>query len=276
MLALLKKTITTILLVTLVVNCMSLTSTTHDIAGYNTLFIGHSFFRPVADGMPTHANRVGVTAHKQQIVFSGGASGSPQGLWENTNKRAEIQTILDNGDIDLLGMTYHTDHPGISGYTNWVAYALQQNPETKFFIALPWLYNPGDFNSATYASNWTINHPLITHGHINTLRTIYSNNDFYCIPYGEAAGELYKLYEAGNLTDVQSLVRQGESPGIFSDSFGHADDILVDLSQLVWLAAIYGVDLITYNYDPGYIIDLKMMAANIMTRHEPAYNAGCF
>jgi len=94
--------------------------------------------------------------------------------------------------------------------------------------------------------------------------------DFYSIPYGQAAVELYELYGAGQLPDVDTLV-SGSGDAIFSDSFGHADDILIDLGRLVWLNAIYDVDLNTYAYDPGYIADLKGIAQTIMDAHDASY-----
>ena len=40
----------------------------------------------------------------KEEVFSGGSSGSPQALWENSAKRAEIQAVLDGGEQpSLLG-----------------------------------------------------------------------------------------------------------------------------------------------------------------------------
>ena len=96
--------------------------------------------------------------------------------------------------------------------------------------------------------------------------------DFYGIPYGQAAAELYERYDAGELPDVDSLV-SGSGDAIFSDSFGHADDILVELGRLVWLRAIYGVPLSSYDYDPGYETDLLAIADAIMDEHDPAYNA---
>ncbi|NRB38931.1 MAG: hypothetical protein HRU20_10780 [Pseudomonadales bacterium] len=244
-----------------------------DNKGYNILFIGHSFFRPVAEGMTAHADRAGIVGHTQKIVYSGGASGSPQALWENINKRTQIQAILDAGDIELLGMTYHPDYPEIDGYAIWAKYALQQNPNTKFFIALPWQTNPSSMDSATFKTTWADGHPLATHAHIDTLRTTYPGNDFYCIPYGAGAAELYKLYDQENLTDVQTLISQGGNEAIFTDNFGHPDDILVTLSQVIWLDAIYQVDLSSYNYDPGYITDLKTIASDVMALHDSAYNA---
>ena len=44
----------------------------------------------------------------------------------------------------------------------------------------------------------------------------------------------------------------------------HVRAILVELGRLVWLRAIYGVDLATYAYDPGYTTDLKALADAIL------------
>jgi hypothetical protein len=43
-------------------------------AAYNSLFIGHSFFRPIAEKMPMLTSAAELN-HSQAIVFSGGASG---------------------------------------------------------------------------------------------------------------------------------------------------------------------------------------------------------
>jgi hypothetical protein len=72
------------------------------------------------------------------------------------------------------------------------------------------------------------------------LRALYAGVDIYCIP-------------------------------IYSDSFGHADDIFVDLGQLVWLNAIYDVDLTTHAYDTGSITDLEAIAQSIMDVHDMQY-----
>ncbi|NND67317.1 MAG: hypothetical protein HKN19_07010, partial [Halioglobus sp.] len=84
--------------------------------GFTSLFIGHSFFRPFAQGMPDYSAAAGITGHTQTIVFSGGASGAPEALWNNASKRAQIQGELDGGDIELFAMTYHPTYPGTIGY----------------------------------------------------------------------------------------------------------------------------------------------------------------
>ena len=91
--------------------------------GYNSLFIGHSFFRPFAEGLPFHATQAGITGHQQTVVFSGGCSGAPQALWEDDEKSQEIKQVLDGSDIDLFGMTYCGDYNTTEGYENWINYA---------------------------------------------------------------------------------------------------------------------------------------------------------
>ncbi|MEZ5382029.1 MAG: S-layer homology domain-containing protein [Microthrixaceae bacterium] len=239
--------------------------------GHNSLFIGHSFFRPIADQMDDHAANLGLEDHRQTVVFSGGASGSPQALWENAGKRAEIQGVLDGGDVELFGMTYHPDYPSVDGYENWVGYALAKNPNTRFFVAFPWGTNPGSMDAATYASNWHAAHETISHGIIDDLRVEFPGVVFYDIPYGQAAAELYARYEAGELPDVDALVSPS-GDGIFRDSFGHGDSILLDLAELVWLRAIYGIPISGYD-NPGYATDLRPIADAIMNAHAPAYSA---
>lgn len=240
--------------------------------GYNALLMGHSFFRPVAAGIPKHVDNAGIKGHTQQVIMSGGASGSPQGLWEQADKRAQIQAILDAGDIELLGMTYHPGYPSLEGYRNWVDYALAQNPDTKFFVALPWPTAPETMDFDTYESVLVNGHPLFHSAIIDALRAAYPDNDFFCIPYGESAVELYRLYDQGNLPEVDTLITSGSDLGIYKDQLGHPETMLVDLSQLVWLQAIFKVDLSTYDYEPGYITDLKTIASDIMARHDTAYD----
>lgn len=241
-------------------------------AGFNSLFIGHSFFVPIADRIDDHAANAGFEDHTQVVVFSGGAGGAPQALWENAAKRAQIQAVLDGGEVELFGMTYFPTYPTLEGYRNWVDYALAKNPDTIFFVAFPWLTDPGSMDAATYSSIWHGAHEALSHDIIDGLRTEYPGVVFYDIPYGQAAAELYTLFDAGQLPDVDALVRDGGSDGIFSDGSGHADGILLDLAELVWLRAIYGVPISSYD-DPGYEVDLRSIADSIMDGHDPAYSA---
>lgn len=242
------------------------------ITGYDSLFIGHSFFAPFANAMAFHGPNAGFPDHTQDVVFAGGANGAPEALWNNATKRAEIQAVLDNGDVDLFGMTYHPDYPSLTGYRNWVDYALERNPDTRFFVAMPWLPYPETMDAGTYEAVWHAAHETLGHGIVDSLRDEYPGVDFYGIPYGQAAVELYNLYADGLLPDVDTLV-SGSRDAIFRDNLGHADDILAALGELVWLRAIYGVPLSEYSFDPGYSTDLKAIADAIMDGHDPDYDA---
>lgn len=243
-----------------------------EITGYKSLLIGHSFFIPYALQMPSHSARSGFTNHSQSIFFSSGGSGAPQALWENATKRAQIQAVLDGGDIELFGMTYHPDYPSLDGYRSWVNYALDKNPDTRFFIAMPWIPAPASFDVQTYETLWHQIHPAVTHSIIDTLRSEHPGVDFYCLPYGQSAVELRNLFSAGNLPEVTTLV-SFSADAIFLDNLGHADAILRALGELVWLRAIYGVDLLTYNFNTGYTTDLKAIAQAIVDEHDPNYSS---
>lgn len=242
-------------------------------SGVNALFIGHSFFRPFAQGMPFHAAQAGIVGHTQTLVIAGGGNGAPQALWENPTRRAEIQAVLDGGDVELFGMTYHGDYPTTEGYENWIDYALAQNPNTRIMLALPWGGYPESSSAAVYASTWLAGHAAGWHNLVDYLRGLYPGVEIFCNPYGQSSLELRLLFEAGNLPDVNFLIGAAND-AIYIDTLGHAGDILVELGRLVWLNAIYDVDLTTYAYDPGYIADLKGIAQSIMDAHDAPCGSG--
>jgi len=240
--------------------------------GFDSLFIGHSFFRPMAEEMAVLAPLAGFDAHTQEVVFSGGATGSPEGLWLQDTKRATIQAELDEGDIDLFGMTYHPNYPSLTGYVNWIDYALAANPDTIVFVAIPWITNPVNYTAASYAAALDVGYPAVVHPLIDSLRAEYPDTTIFAIPYGLSAGELYTRYADGELDDVTELVGSNGS-GVFRDGFGHADHILEDLASLVWLQAIYGVDLAAFDAGYDWTVDLNTIASSILAEHDPAYGA---
>ena len=240
--------------------------------GFDSLFIGHSFFRPMAEEMAVLAPLAGFDAHTQEVVFSGGATGSPEGLWLQDTKRANIQAELDEGDIDLFGMTYHPDYPSLTGYVNWIDYALAANPDTIVFVAIPWITNPVNYTAASYAAALDVGYPAVAYPLIDSLRDAYPDTTIFAIPYGLSAGELYTRYADGELDDVTELVGSNGS-GVFRDGFGHADHILEDLASLVWLQAIYGVDLAAFDAGYDWTVDLNTIASSILAEHDPAYDA---
>jgi hypothetical protein len=240
--------------------------------GFNSLFIGHSFFKPFADGMPDYVAAAGLAGHTQSVVFAGGKNGAPQALWENATKGPQIRAILDGGDVELFGMTTFTN-PTIEGYVNWIDYALDKNPTTRFFVGLPWSSYPGRTDAATYAATWLATHSGSWHAFIDSIRALYPGVDIYAIPYGQSAVELRNLLAADNLPGVPNLIGDAVD-SIFRDNLGHPGDILQDLGRLVWLNAIYDVDLSKYTYGPSYgTTDLKAIAKSVMNAHDSDYDA---
>ena len=244
-------------------------SSAFETTGFRGLFIGHSFFRPFADRLPLLVAEAGIEGHSQDVVFSGGASGSPQALWENAGKRAQIQAVLDTGEVELFGMTYEPTYPTTEGYENWIDYALSKNSETEFVIGLPWPDFPANYDAATFYDFWMSAHDTLWHDFIDSLRALYPGVRIDCLPYGRSALELRKLFAEGNLPDV-SLLTGNTNQAIFTDSKGHAAEILRELGTLVWLRALYDVDVTLLDYDPGYVTDLKAIAQMIMDEHDAA------
>ena len=245
------------------------------IVGYDSFYMGHSLFYPMTLGLPGHASTAGFTDHTQTTYFFPAIAGSPLYIWNNPTSKAAVQAVLDQGDVELFGMAIHHDELGIEGYRLWVDYALQQNPDTRFFIGIPWEWYPDTTTAAAYEASWQAYHPATVHSIIDQLRIEFPYSDFFCIPYGEAGVELYNLWDANNLPDVQALVLDpnNPTPSVFLDSRGHADSILVDLAELVFLNSIYGVDMTTYSHTPPYTTDLKAIADSIANGHDSNYNA---
>ena len=239
--------------------------------GMNAVFMGHSFFKPYAELMPEYTANAGIAGHSQTIVFSGGASGAPEALWNNASKKLAITNALDTGDVELFGMTYHPDYPGPTGYVNWINYALDKNPSTRFFIALPWIPEPSAFTYELYAAIWEAYKPS-WYTFIDELRSLFPNTDIYSIPYGQSAVELREHYTAGDLPEITAM-QGAKATSIFRDNLGHPGDILISQGTLVWLASIYGVPLTNYPHGPTYSIDLNPIAQEIIDDQDPDYNA---
>lgn len=255
----------------------TVTSTDGSGSGYNALYIGHSFGTPFAERIEEFANNSEIDGHSQSIVFRGGnANGNPEGLWNDEAARAEVQLILDQGETDLLIMICCPNDPrnptSFWGIPKWIDYALAQNPETRFGLALPWLDSPKQYSDAeTFSNNWDMLHERLWLPVIDNLRARYPGTEFLDIPHGAAAVELRNRFEAGTLNDVSALVGS-DGAAIFRDEQGHPDDILHDLGTLIWLGLIYDVDLSVYPAgDPGnrisrYETDLREIAQSIVNK----------
>ena len=105
--------------------------------GFKCLIAGHSFFCPVAIAFDRIARRNEFPQHDMQIVFRGGQSGTAGAMWISPGARKEVTEILAEGDIELFGLT-----PGLTDnaetFQRWFDLALMHNPDTRFFIGIPW------------------------------------------------------------------------------------------------------------------------------------------
>ena len=220
--------------------------------GKRSLFIGHSFFIPVAKVFPQKAKQAGIQSHTQQTVFAGGAGGSPGKLWRNERKKKEILGILDSGKVELLGMTYFSpDNSSLEQYRRWIDYALKKNPKTDFFIGLPWGLNGPNSSLAAFAATSNLGQAVVYQGTVLKLRELYPKNRFYWANYGRVAVELKRNFEKGNLKGIKSMVSRSGKDAIFRDKMGHAASKTLEMAALVWLAVLYEVDLAKQDWDLG-------------------------
>jgi arylsulfatase A-like enzyme len=239
--------------------------------GFTTLVIGQDFLAPIAAGLEAHTANAGFDDHSTVTITGPGAQGAPLALWNNAGQRATIQSVLDTGGVEVFGMTFDPAFPTVDGYRQWVNYALGKNPDTRFFIAVPWGPDAENAGSAAYAAAYA-NTEQQVYTLIDSLRAKFPGVDFYAIPYGRAAVELYALYSAGNLPDI-SAVTGASGEAIFQDALGNPGDMLVALSKLVWLGAIYRAEPDDFAFDPGYSTDVVAMARSILAGQDRKYRA---
>jgi len=222
-----------------------------EIKGYNGLYMGHSFFQPsvrqLGKMIPSD-----IKGHTQYSVFSGGAKGSPGGLWAAKDKREQGKKILESKKIDLLVMTYYSPRDSsIEHYSRWFDYAITQNPEVTFMVALPWDKQPHkvDQSASDMAQKrvFEFNETLIS-----ALREKYSKNKILFCPYALGAYELIdrlraqKLFGVKHILDPDRKTRaesKRKKQQLFNDELGHSGELVSSLGALLWLQTLYEYDL---------------------------------
>lgn len=259
--------------------------------GLNSLYMGHSYFRRQAEAMEEYAEIAGIIDHESESFFRGGYNGSAYAIWEDPESQATIKAHLDEGDIEMFGMTIFIDmevdaddgaHPNnqVQGLKNWIEYAIAQNPDTIFFVALPWLGRPLEYIGATGSpqtsgyeeySQAILDSELGIQVLIDELRESFSGSEIFLLAYGQGSLELRNLYNNGNLPDVDTLVSSNDLLGIHSDTHGHAEQLLTDLNTLIWLKSIYNYDVLQFAKDYPYETDIKRIAHVVTNRQDPSY-----
>ncbi len=235
--------------------------------GYNCLFMGHSFFSPIARNLPMHAENAGIVSHRQVVVAHGGQGGSPGNLWNSPQEDvARAKEWIATGEVDLIGLTFYPFVASeVEDYRRWVDLALSHNPDTIFVIQAPWaIKGKNGFEQYRFAADQM---QAMVHERIAKLRELYPDSRFLCLPQGRWMVELWHLYEAGELGEITKFVapRHNQSQdSLFSDSFGHGGRLAIREGALLWLAVIYDVDLREYEYDTGIGYDLKGLVQRIV------------
>ena len=247
--------------------------------GLNMLLMGNSFFRPYAERFRELALDAEFLEHIGTTVFRGGDNGTPIGLWNNADTQTEIKQILDSGDIQMLGMTwYYNENNPLSGFTEWIDYALQNNPNIKIFVSIPPIDFPADWQQRAESFGYNNIRELyefvvsdLTHkAVIDQLRERYPSTEIFTLPTGWATFDLVNQYENDLLLDEVSLFGSYDD-SIFTDAKGHQGKIVITTGALVWLNGLYGVNLRTNEFDTGFNTDLHTIAEEIMDLHDPNY-----
>jgi len=240
--------------------------------GYNCLFLGHSFFAPIAKSFTEHPGRCGFPNHKQTVVFHGGENGSPGMLWNSQTKDVgQARKLLESGTVDLLGLTCAMAGSDFSDYRRWVDLALKNNPKTRFIIQAPWaIYQNKTFAQYEADSEKVLNR---IHELIDELRRAYPQTTFLCIPQGRGMVGLWRLYDEGELPEVHAIKGNSAVNGsknadkehcLFLDDLGHGGNLPVKMGALLWLAVIYKVDLNKFQWQMNTKFDVKKLAQDIV------------
>ena len=259
--------------------------------GYNMLLIGNSFFKPYADHLNTLATEANFNEHNSTIVKRGGELGRPINLWNdsNTEEHQLIKSTLDQGNIEVFGMTsgydIDSDNP-TEGHSAWINYALQNNPNIIIFIAIPTFDFPnGESNGTrpdwnTFASDNGFNsiqefydyyvNEMVHKEIVDELRLEFPSTKIFTIPTGWAAKNLAQMNLDNELLDDISMIGP-KSTSIFTDEKGHQGQIVIETGTMIWLNSIYNVNLSSFNYDKGFNTDLHAIAQDIIDTHDSNY-----
>jgi hypothetical protein len=208
--------------------------------GTNTLFIGHSFFVPIANQFNTIAQRNGYVDHAFDTYFSGGASGGPDALWDSPTAFPIINAKLETGDVELFGMTVgEQSDPEV--YAHWIELARSYNPDTTFFIGHPWVPGGPSMTSETFEFlNQNIADSIFDT--VQELRRMFPQTQIEYISYAHTISIMRNMLEAGELPDLDCL--EGCGPGSFftDPGLGHANPMLQEVAALSWMQILYGAD----------------------------------
>ena len=258
--------------------------------GYNSLFMGHSFFWPASQQVERLMPQTTIKNHKQYLVKGGGKAGSAKMLWEIDKLREDGQKQLDSGEIDLLVMVYHSpENSTVEDFSRWFDYALSQNPATTFMVTCAWATHLHEADDARIAKlrrgGARMNKTLIAE-----LRKKYPENTILFCPHGKATYELITRFKKAELPGIKHILnmdpearKESRKNGdqLLNDPLGHPGELVAKLGGLLFIKTMYDCDL--SKAEPRRArnlpdIDLNEIAEILSKEIEPfnAIHAGTF
>jgi len=246
-------------------------SDTDVIDGLEVLYIGHSFGRPFARNLETTAELAGVEGHEQHIIFQGGENGAPQAMWEAPEQQALIEERLDTGTVDVVIMIccsqeFRETLDSDQAIVEISQYALEQNPDTRIGLAMPWIDYPDAYPSvdehrAATDAAWPLFRQLAEQIGDEVDAEVFA---FY---HGAAVYEVRDLVEQDRSDDVTMLIGPRDQ-AVFTDEKGHAGTLAQDVGTLVWLHAIYGIDPLDMPAFGDHDVDVGELASAALEHAE--------
>lgn len=214
--------------------------------GAHCLFAGHSFFCPVAMNFDRIARKSDFPDHEMKIVFRGGRAGTASALWASPGARESIEALLATGDIDLFGLT-----PDITDTTEtfvrWFDLALEHNPDTRFFVGIPWARDGAGTETARFDQKIDL-YAARADEVVKELRERYPDNRIDLLAYGKIASAMKRRFESESLPEIKTMVGPGNDALFLDKQPGHAGPMLLEVSALTWLNQLYAADLDSLTY----------------------------
>ena len=91
----------------------------------------------------------------------------------------------------------------------------------------------------------------------------FNGLEIFTFYHGAAVYELREMFENGSLQDIQGLIGPKRT-SIFTDEKGHAGDIARDAGSLIWLKAIYDINLMDIPKIERYELDIREIATRVL------------
>ena len=154
----------------------------------------------------------GFENHNSTRITRGGENGRPINFWNdsNTSEHQQIKATLDQGNIDIFGMTAgHEPEDSTEGHRAWINYALQNNPNIIIFIAIPQIDFPADweqraqeygFETIQELYDYFVN-DIVHNEMVDQLRIEFPSTKIFTIPTGWASVNLDQMNIDNELLD---------------------------------------------------------------------------